>query len=658
MADTTVKAVIEVQAKTDQASRAMKELGNAIAETGAKSRSTGQSIVDFGKGVVDGLGKFNQAFEGAKKIYEGLNKAMDIALDQQRQVQMEKLLPAGTVDKYRQSVENLITRQDVLRLSVKGLTGDFKLTNSQMETVLKTSIALQQKGFGPAAENAEKLLDALAKGVNKLDDFGINLEKTNDRQADVNAAMAKFRDIIAENPVDAQTKSLMQMKDAIHELTVALSELIAAMARWGANAFRYTREGVNYARDIYDRWFGDQFEDNPEFKPGMTAIERMQARQDRRDTLFGYRAGQQLLGRARGAIKTGREDQAYWQGLSEEEYARTYGIETGEGFRNLVDRYGTIGHKAKKGGTTDYAYLAEASRRDPLYRARFNAGYEGDLGGYASSGVGGVNPLAVVVMGIGAPGKGLNVFEMAAVGAKGDLLTRQQYEALATRGATGLNQLRYGGQSFGPGSAESEALLGQSRGGYDPSNPLASFSAMAGEKVGFGAQGAFDAGTAGMLAGIDALVSGQEAVGKSIAKASATALKAKAVEWGAFAIGELAWGIAESAVFSPTAAGHFAAAAKFGVAAAAAGLGASALGSLAGGGGGGGAGNYGAAGGGYASPTGGGPSKGGGGDTFVINLGDGFYGDHAALADAVANGVRQGKRRGARSDDYSVNYSG
>jgi hypothetical protein len=650
MADDNVKVVITVDGNTADAVRAMGKLQTALDDTGKKAEKTGLSITGMIKGAASGFATFNQAAEGVGKVFDFLGKSIDTAIDQQRQANLEKLLPTGSVDRFREATDKMISRQDVLRLSVKGLTGDFKINNEQMQTVLQTAVALSQKTGESADVIGDKLLDALAKGVNKLDDFGINLEKTGDRQADVNAAMSKFKDIIAENPVDEQTKSLMEMKDAINELTVALSGLIAEFAKGAAAAYRYSREGANYLGDIYDR-FAEGSYVGKGYDVTSNAVERMTAKQKNREGIFGYTAGVNAIKGLKGTYAEGkkRDQSDYFQGLSEEDYATSLGFQT-EG--NLVDKYGTVGHKyeAKK-DNYNYALGAELERR----RNRIPGGrsYEGDLMGGAGAGdtIGTVNPLAVVIMGVGAKGRGLDMFSSAGLATLGDVVTRDQYAGLARKGSTGWrSQLGQAGTGFQAGSGESAALAGQGMGGYNPSDPVGSFSGAMHKKYGEIGGGAADAGMAGMLAGVEAMITGQQAVGKAIASASATALKAKAVEWGAFAVGELAWGLADLAFGSPTSAMHFASAAKFGAAAAAAGIGAAAIGSLAGGGGGGG-GAHGAAGGGYASPTGartGGPAS---SDTIVINMGDGFYGE------AVAQGVRAGKRRGAR-DDYSATYSG
>lgn len=645
MADLDVKSVIRVSADTSNASRGMKELANTIASAGDKADKAGFSITGMIKSVATGLGTFNQAFEGVNKIFDTLNKGLDTAINQQRMANLEKMLPVGTVDKFREATDKMIGRQDVLRLSVKGLTGDFKLSNEEMETVLKTSVALSQKTGEHADVIADKLLDALAKGVNKLDDYGISLDKTGDRQYDVNAAMSKFKDIIAENPVDEQTKSLMQMKDAIQELTAAMADMIAQLAKWGASAFRYGREFINYSRDL----LGDT-------DTSGTAFEKQAAREANRNSMYGYRAAQGLLARARGYYAEGqRRDQTpYFQGLSDEDYANSFGLST-DG--TLVDRYGTVGHKyeARK-DTTDYATVYQLEHKYDYLRG---GSIQGPLGIDQGQGVGQVRPLDVVIMGIGKQGS-FTLLDRAGIAARGDLLSGDDTGALLGYGSrSGLGRLRQGGTSF-QGGAGGDILNSQRQGtfaGYDPNDPTGSLSGAI-TKQNRWAGGAFDAGMAGALAGVEAMVNGQRSVGRAVAAASAQALRAKAIEWGVFAVGELAWGISDAAHLAPTAAAHFAAAAKFGAAATAAGLGAAALGALASSGGGGGGGGSGiSAGGGYASPAGSGQAYGGGGQTVVINMGDGFYGDSEKTAKAVAQAVRQASRQGQRTQ-FSSTFSG
>ncbi len=248
MADIAATAKIIINADTAPAVHQLQKVVDANKKVADSAEKSGGSISNFIKSAVEGFGKFNLALGGVQQAFGLLNGAVDTAISASRREAMEKMLPAGSVDRFRDATDKLISRQDVLRVSVKGMSGDFKLTEGEMQKVLQASVALEQKGFGPAADIADKLVDALAKGVNKLDDFGINLEKTKDHQTDVNAAMSKFDALIRETPVDEQTASLTRLKDSLQEIAMAMSSVVAAAAK----AIGWIAENWNeYAGDLF-----------------------------------------------------------------------------------------------------------------------------------------------------------------------------------------------------------------------------------------------------------------------------------------------------------------------------------------------------------------------------------------------------------------------
>lgn len=600
MADIQSKVVVSVYAQTNDAVREINKAQEALKGLGDQGSKTHGGLGGFIKDVTEGLGKFNLAVGGVRAAFDVLNGALDTALSQQRRAAMEKMLPSGAVDRFREATDKLISRQDVLRLSVKGLSGDFKLTESEMTTVLKAAVALEQKGFGPAAETADKLLEALAQGVNKLDDFGINLEKTNNRQADVNAAMSKFRDLIAETPVDEQTKSLMQLKDAL----VGIGEAVAYMIAEAVKAAAWLAKAPG------------------NYMSGSKTVQTMQSSKDRQKAEMARRVAE-----ANPNLYT-PEQWAYLTGLGEQ--AEAY---QGPG-------YVARGVAAVSPWLVPMQGPANApTDADTIARMKWESSQKGAI------------PVVVVDIRGGVAGKygtegidTLGAYQTPertgggyAVGSAGGI----DVAGLGRR-TPGLGGLQFGGEGFV--GSQDLADLGTRKFGYSDFQQAT---------IG----GGIDAGTAGMMAGIEAIIEGQGAVGSAIAKASQQALKAKAIEWGAFAIGEGAWALADLAMGNVAGAtAHGAAAAKFAIAAAAAGVGAGALGMLSGGGG---AGASGSAGGGYAGRPSGPREAQQGGGTIIINIGDGFVGSPRELAEQVGQAVRDSERRGGRSNsNYSARYSG
>lgn len=327
MADIAATAKIIINADTAPAVHQLTKVVEANKKIGESAEKSGGAISKFIGGAVEGFGKFNLALGGVKSAFDLLNGAIDTAIDVGRREQMEKSLAPGVLDRFREATDKLISRQDVMRLTLKGMTGDFKLSRDEMQTTLQAAVALEQKGFGPAAEIADKLVDALAKGVNKLDDFGINLEKTGNHQKDVNAAMDKFHDLIRENPVNEETKSLVQLKDSLLEIGNAIAVVVAQAAKaitWIASEWK------EYAPDL----------------TGGTADNERQA--------VRVRAAEEAEQRYRNMmIRNGLSTR-----LSTEELGRTswQKRETERVMREYEEKYGNVDYEAEAKGASKEAY--------------------------------------------------------------------------------------------------------------------------------------------------------------------------------------------------------------------------------------------------------------------------------------------------------------
>lgn len=231
MSDLNKSIVVNVKADTSQATRELQKLERQVDTSAQKlTQATFKMGEWLDKGAV-GLAKFNLALEGLQKGFQLIDGAIASALDFARLERMEKALPTGAIDKLRDATKGLVVESDLVRIAVKGMTGDFALTTDQMALTLQAAQALESKGFGPAEEIANKLTEALAKGVNRLDDYGIDLEKTKDRQGDVNAAMSKFQELVAnQGPMDSNIESLKRGRVAMQEFGEAIAKAQAAAA--------------------------------------------------------------------------------------------------------------------------------------------------------------------------------------------------------------------------------------------------------------------------------------------------------------------------------------------------------------------------------------------------------------------------------------------
>ena len=161
----------------------------------------------------------------------------------------------------------------------------------------------------------------------------------------------------------------------------------------------------------------------------------------------------------------------------------------------------------------------------------------------------------------------------------------------------------------------------------------------------------FQTMSSGIMAGVDAAITGSDAIGKAALKATAATLKSISLQCTAESVKHAAYALGALAFSRPDAAGkHALTAAKFAAGALLAGSLASGIGGSVGAFGGGGVASAGA-GGGFASNAGSRPQE---GQTIIIQVGDGFIGKPKEFAEEIDNKLRAGKRAGRIRDGGDV----
>jgi hypothetical protein len=159
------------------------EFGKAEA---AAKKVTG---LDWAK-VATGL---NQAVELAGRF---AGKAVEIAKFSAEMKNLEARVPVERLRMMQAATDGAVMKTDLMRFSLKAMSGEMRLTEGGLNAVMKAADTLGDQGFGDTMENAEKLLSALRKGSSKeLKEFGIALTDTKDKTANVNAMLAKFKEV-------------------------------------------------------------------------------------------------------------------------------------------------------------------------------------------------------------------------------------------------------------------------------------------------------------------------------------------------------------------------------------------------------------------------------------------------------------------------------
>lgn len=611
MADTTARAVITIDATTAAAVKEINKLADAQKAAAKATEEHGGAISKFVKSGAEGFATFNLALGGVEKAFGLLKGAMDVAFEVSKKEAMEKMLPTDAVDKLSEASSHLVSRQETLRLSVRGMTGDFKITEDQMGKVLAAAAAMSQKGLGPAAEMADVLLDAVAGKTKHLKTLGIAFTETGSAAGNLNELMEKMNGLISDpaNAIDERTKGLANMRDEMELVTETIHSLEAALVELFAETIKGWQDILGFTK--------------------LHAAERERdAAIDRGTRLItaptpsgnGYDPYADMLNVSR-VVGPGRANY-----LSDSDYAA-----------NIYGEFGGTPGVEKK-----WTHVNDTNKDIPkVYVVNQEDAGEHIVDALPVTALKAIGDMSLRMLRLAdnnhTAGNGeLNFFDQSRLGSR--------YNSAFAR-PTGLNQIRSGGTSFGRGSSEGSDLAGIGNGGW------------ANDTEGTLKADAFAGLSSGINAAVQAAVDGSDSIGRSAAKASAAVLKSIAIEAtgraifeGALALGSLAIGDI------PGATKHGLAAAQYAIAAGSVGALAATLGSIVGGGGGGASSGASApAGGGFGSATGGTAST--GPQNITINVGEGFSGDPKKLGEVVGRAIRTAQLSGQRST-YATTVSG
>lgn len=598
--------------------RKIEELHGKIRGLGAEGPKLGEAMRKGFDAAKAAAAQFQAGLGAVGGVLSKFQGALDVAKFAGEVKLLERSLPTGALARLSEATRGTVSDLELMRVAAKAMNGDFALTTEQMAKVMEAAQALSQRGYGSVTQVSEKLVDALAKGVNKLDDFGISLEKSGDRATDLSNAFAKFNEIIINTaPMDAQTESIRRQQTAIDNLNVSLKTrlgLIVGGALTGVEDF---------AGDVGLRW---ALMDVPAGEEWETAYAQHQA--------FNNAQGGDATYRATKAAEARRAAEA----KRKEAEAR-----------------------AREAAAHPWTQLANTLKAGENARAARKQ-LAGKSGGGAAMPTGGIS-LADMLGGtanwIGSLGVAGST-RSAWTGADADANWLGNDPGAGALGGIGRifggvgGGLAGGLGGAGGGLAGGTGLLGAD---VTPQQQLAEhMKKLANETEAAGAAfGVFNSGFAAM---IDAAITGNESIAKAFSRAAAAKAKAIAVEagldaakYGYMAIAALAMGDV------PGATAYGLAAAKAAALAVGAGAASAGLGALAGGGGGAGRPPVGAR-----TPAGGGFLGGGGGGgagptTIIVQVNDhSLSGNVAETGAAISRAIDKARRSGHVRNDGAVTF--
>jgi hypothetical protein len=150
-----------------------KGLDRLKTKTAAFSKSLSALGEDFSASM-DKLAKMNQAWDGAGKIIDLARESLKAYGDDLRLT-----TAAGTINIHElsEAYGGLINNHELLELAAKSQHGVLKLSQEQLDTLGKATVALTHQGFD-LTQTFEKLRDAAVKGkAEGLDDLGLSIKE-------------------------------------------------------------------------------------------------------------------------------------------------------------------------------------------------------------------------------------------------------------------------------------------------------------------------------------------------------------------------------------------------------------------------------------------------------------------------------------------------
>jgi hypothetical protein len=625
--DSTAQLGLKIDTTTAVAS--LNQLVTGLRSVGTETKTATDNLGEVSSRLsvtAEEMDHFNGALELVRKGFEGLRigieafkEGFELAKFAAELDNLREHVPVERLRMMQDATDGVVAKTDLMRFSMKALTGDLHVTEDGLQVVLRAAQTLSEKGFGDTMQIADKLMDSLRKGSSReLREFGIAMKDTEDKTENAAEAMRKLVDLAnTEAPVNENLKKIEQLsaawKDFATDFKAELGEILIQIGTGVSDLLRDL--GLLQTKgDKAWKYASDKAGPAPDVLGEDTLARGAQG-------LEGFLFGMPSLDRALAQSKTGQQSAAAyaaWEAQRQVYFTQAIGgLEEKRpdlgGMQLLVGGFPDAPDKDKKtaAGPKDDALRRwiDSFNYDVGYTGRFDLGrtsvYDKLLGDDR--------------LNLSTGKEGYEVSNYAVLEQNGRFSPDQMFADAKGDPVTKMKNLQ---KDLG----DQKSLLG----------------------------GSFNALSSGIAAAVDAAVTGSENIGKAFLKASANVLKGIAIESTARAAFELAMGIGASILAPADAAAHFAAAAQFGIAAGVAGAGAAALGSLGGSGGGGG--------GSPGTPPGGGALGGSGGSSSArqdppsinVYVGDGFVGRPDEIGKAIADALNDGARAG-RSQAVFVN---
>ncbi len=245
---------------------------------------TEQSASGFEKFLAGG----QRVVDAFKKVKETVDQAFELIDASVQMKRLEASLPTGALQRMRETTRGLVSDVELLKVSAKAMTGDFKLTEKQMEMVAKAAMVLSGEGRGSFSQVADKIAELYTEpSQEKLKKLGLDVKLVGNQAIDAERIYAALQRRVSDGrPMDQAHEHLLRLKadwensmqrmkesvaplattlvtnlvPAINQVTKALGPMVAQMEKASAFAgaisgykelgFKFGIGGTTWNRDI------------------------------------------------------------------------------------------------------------------------------------------------------------------------------------------------------------------------------------------------------------------------------------------------------------------------------------------------------------------------------------------------------------------------
>lgn len=225
------QTLLQFRADTSQARSEIGKLGEAEKKAAQDAVDASDKRNAMYERVAAGITKLNVAMGVVTKGIELAGQAW-AAYDEYQDLAAAK--GAISIDGLRKASKGLKTDLDLLKLAAVSQNTTFKLTQEQLENATRAMRTFEEAGFDGAKVQAA-LENAIKKGsIEPLKELGVNLELAKDQTGKYNQLL----EVLAEKSAaagdaelsrgDKMKQSIVAYQNAIHQMKVAVGELVVA----------------------------------------------------------------------------------------------------------------------------------------------------------------------------------------------------------------------------------------------------------------------------------------------------------------------------------------------------------------------------------------------------------------------------------------------